>query len=119
MPRLGKDGQLERKPASYADAMVATAGFLGCCRSRATGRSDRSRANGAVPGRRLASLNRSPTSARWSRTRSWRMSRTGRRPRRRESSADRLDEREVAADLVQVVQDTGRAHSGPPPETLG
>ena len=29
MPRLGQDGQLEPKPANYADAMVATAGLLG------------------------------------------------------------------------------------------
>ena len=28
LPRLNQDGLLERKPASYADAMVATAGLL-------------------------------------------------------------------------------------------
>ena len=29
LPRLNQDGLLEKKPASYADAMVATAGLLG------------------------------------------------------------------------------------------
>ena len=29
MPRLNSDGGLERKPAGYGDAMVATAGLLG------------------------------------------------------------------------------------------
>ena len=28
LPRLNQDGLLEKKPASYADAMVATAGLL-------------------------------------------------------------------------------------------
>ena len=127
LPRLNQDGLLEKKPASYADAMVATAGLLGILglplevQGYWTEHSERSvlptgpvANGGAAPGqgparevearglRHLGSPDSRHSSLRW--------------PEGADRH-DRLDEREIAADLVpwlmeraKLVEGAGRAN---------
>ncbi|CAE7794108.1 unnamed protein product [Symbiodinium sp. CCMP2456] len=87
LPRLNQDGLLEKKPASYADAMVATAGLLGILGYRWKCR---------VPPQDKDLLGRVA-----------RLQALFAKVARGANRYDRLDEREIAADLVPWLMERG------------
>ena len=102
--RLNQDGLLEKKPASYADAMVATAGLLGSLGLPLEVQgywTEHSEANGgAAPGQGPARPEGSDTYARTFAGRVARLQALFAKVARGADRYDRLDEREIAADLV-------------------